>query len=222
VTFPTDAIAQTHRRVLEDGVILCVRFPTEDPVRSACRAAIRGGLRVLEITLTTPGAMGLIREFSADPDLVVGAGTVLTADEVSAVAEAGGRFTMSPVFDSDVVDRARDLGLLAIPGASTPTEIVAAHRHGAAAVKVFPSGALGGPAYLHAIRGPLGGIPLIPTSGPTTVTMSEYVAAGAVAVGVGGEVFGDPSEDAIETAARRVRSAMDEARGQNSGSESVD
>jgi len=213
VTSPADAVEQTRRRLLEDGIILCVRFLTEAPIRPACRAAIRGGLRVLEITLTTPGAIDLIREFADEPDLLVGAGTVLTPDDVSTVARAGGRFVMSPVFDPDVVDTARGQGLLAIPGASTPGEILAAHRHGVAAVKVFPAGALGGPAYLRAVRGPLGDIPLIPTSGPDTDTIPDYVAAGAVAVGVGGEVFRNPgSEDEVVEAARRIRRVMDAAR----------
>jgi 2-dehydro-3-deoxyphosphogluconate aldolase/(4S)-4-hydroxy-2-oxoglutarate aldolase len=138
---------------------------------------------------------------------------VLTPDEVRAVAEAGGRFVLSPVFDRAVVDEAHRLGLLAVPGASTPTEILAAHRHGARMVKVFPAAALGGAAYLRAIRGPLPDIPLVPTNGITAATIADYVAAGAVVVGVGGEVFPPNfTLDHVEAASRRVRHAMDAAR----------
>ena len=120
---------------------------------------------------------------------LVGAGTVLTIDDVAAADAAGARFVLSPVHDPDVMQEARRRGLLAIPGAATPSEIQAAHRQGAELVKVFPSGALGGPTYLRAIRGPLGHVPMIPTSGPTIESMEEWFAAGASVVGVGPEVL---------------------------------
>lgn len=201
-------------RIVLDGVILCVRFGSDRGVADACRAAVRGGVRILEITLTTPGWAGLIEEFSRDEDLLVGGGTVLSAEEVRAVAGAGGRFALSPVFDPAVTDEALRLGLLPMPGAATPGEILAAHRHGAPLVKVFPAGALGGPEYLRAVRGPLPGISLVPTSGPSSETIADYVTAGAVAVGVGREIF-PPGFDlgGVERAAHRVRAAMDVAKG---------
>lgn len=203
----------TLARLLADGVILCVRLASREGVIDACRAAAEGGLKTLEITLTTPGALEIIEALAADGELLVGAGTVLTPDDVVAVAEAGGRFALSPVFDPEVCDEARRRGLLAIPGASTPTEILAAHDYGAPAVKVFPSGALGGPAYLRAIRGPLGHVPMIPTSGPLSGDMQEWIDAGAVAVGVGPEVFTpDFTAESVGAAARRVRDAVDRAR----------
>jgi len=206
-------IRSTLDRVLSDGVFLCVRLGPDDDVVTACRAAAAGGLAVLEITLTTPGAIDAIETLSTDPDLIVGAGTVLSPEDVRRVHAAGARFVMSPVFDPGVVDEAHLLEMLAIPGASTPAEILAAHRQGAALVKVFPSGALGGPNYLRSLRGPLPDIPLVPTSGPTAETIGAYVAAGAVAVGVGREVFPPAyTRQSVEMAARRVRSAMDVAR----------
>jgi 2-dehydro-3-deoxyphosphogluconate aldolase/(4S)-4-hydroxy-2-oxoglutarate aldolase len=209
-----DGVETTRHEVLEDGVIVCIRFRDGDGVADACRAVLRGGLRVLEVTLTTPGALDAIATLARADDAVVGAGTVLAPDDVRAVADAGGRFALSPVFDPDVVDEAHRLGLLAIPGAATPAEILAAHRHGATAVKVFPSGALGGPAYLRAVKGPLPGVPMIPTSGPTSENLAEYFAAGAAAIGVGAELFPDGfTVDTLEAAARRVRAAMDRARG---------
>ncbi len=209
-------IAKTRERLLEDGVILCVRLRSADQVLEACQAAVRGGLGTLEVTLTTPGALEIIREMGTQDGVLAGAGTVLNRKAVREVAAAGGRFVMSPVCDPEVLDEAMRLGILAIPGTATPTEMRAAHLAGASLVKVFPAGALGGPAYLKAVRGPLGDIPLIPTSGPTSDTIAEYLAAGAVAVGVGGEVFppgGGFTLESVEAASRRIRWAMDRARG---------
>jgi 2-dehydro-3-deoxyphosphogluconate aldolase/(4S)-4-hydroxy-2-oxoglutarate aldolase len=211
-----DAIERTVRDVLADGVFLCVRLDPGTPIIEACSAAVRGGLKVLEITLTTPGAIDAIAHFAQAGEAIPGAGTALTVDDVRAVANAGGRFVMSPVFDPEVVDEAHRLGLLAVPGTSTATEILAAHRHGARLVKVFPAAALGGAAYIRAVRGPLPGIPLVPTNGITADTIVEYVEAGAVAVGVGGDVFSKDFRIAhVEEAARRIRHAMDTARAHN-------
>ena len=211
----TPSIDSKLKAVLADGVFLCVRFGPGVPVIDACRAAARGGLRLLEITLTTPGALEVIGELSREEGLLVGGGTVLSRADARAVAAAGGRFALSPVFDTGVVDEAHALGLLAVPGAATPREILAAHRHGARLVKVFPAGALGGPGFLRAVRGPLPDVKLVPTSGPTAQTIGEYVAAGAAAVGVGGEVFPPGFTLAqAEAAARRVREAMNAARGE--------
>lgn len=211
-----DAIERTVRDVLADGVFLCVRLGADTPLVEACSAAVRGGLKLLEITLTTPGAMDAITHFAQSGEAIAGAGTVLTVQDVRAVAHAGGRFVLSPVFDPEVVDEAHRLGLLAVPGTSTPTEILTAHRHGARLVKVFPAASLGGAAYIRALRGPLPGIPLVPTNGITADTILDYVEAGAVAVGVGGDVFSkDFTFDHIEEAARRIRHAMDTARHQS-------
>ena len=209
-----DAVQKTLDRVLTEGIVLAVRLGPDAPVVDVCRAAAKGGVRVLELTLTTPGALEAISALSEDPTLTVGGGTVLTTDDVRRVHDAGGRFCFSPVFDADVVDAAHSLELLAVPGAGSPAEVLAAHRHGACLVKVFPSGALGGAAFLHAVKGPFPDIPIIPTSGPTADTIDEYLSAGAVAVGVGGAEFFPEgfSTEHIENAARRVREAFDARR----------
>jgi 2-dehydro-3-deoxyphosphogluconate aldolase/(4S)-4-hydroxy-2-oxoglutarate aldolase len=151
-----------------------------------------------------------MRILAEDPNLLVGAGTVLRREDVHQVAGAGGRFALSPVFDPDVVAEAHRSGLLAVPGAATPAEILAAHRSGARIVKVFPAAALGGPAYLRAIRGPLPHIPLLPTNGPTSMNLHDYFAAGASAVGVGGEVFHEGfTFEGITAAAARIRKVID-------------
>jgi 2-dehydro-3-deoxyphosphogluconate aldolase/(4S)-4-hydroxy-2-oxoglutarate aldolase len=213
-------IERTLAAVLEEGVILCVRFSDGSRVVEACRAAVSGGLRVLELTLTTPGVLEAMRTLARDETILAGGGTVLTPDDARHVAAAGGRFALSPVFDPEVVDEAHRLGLLAIPGTATPGEILAAHRHGARLVKIFPAGALGGPAFLRAVRGPLPDVPLVPTNGPTAETLGEYLAAGAVAVGVGGEVFPEGyTLDGVRRAAGRVRAAVQAYRsGRGAGS----
>jgi len=202
--------SRTLTEILSDGVVLCLRFGPGQSAVEAGRAAVRGGLKVLEITLTTPGALEIISTLARDPGVIAGAGTVLTAEAARDVARAGGRFALSPVFDPAMLDEAARRDLLAIPGAATPTELLAAHRHGAQVVKVFPSGSLGGPPYLRFVRGPLPQIRLLPTSGPTSENLAEYMDAGAVAVGIGGEVFPPGfTPESVEAAARRVRRAMD-------------
>jgi 2-dehydro-3-deoxyphosphogluconate aldolase / (4S)-4-hydroxy-2-oxoglutarate aldolase len=209
----TDPVERTLREVLEDGVFLAVRLGEGAPLLDACRAAVRGGLRVIEMTLTTPGALGAIEALAEEGACVVGAGTVLTVEDARRVADAGGRFAMSPVLDAGVVAEAHRRGMLAVPGAGTATEILQAHRTGARLVKVFPAGPLGGPEFLRTVRGPLPEIPLVPTSGPSAATAADYVAAGAVAIGVGREVFAPGfTLDSVEAAARRLRRAMDAAR----------
>lgn len=207
------AIAQTHAEVVADGVFVAVRLGEGAPLVDLVEAVIAGGLRLIEMTLTTPGALDAIATFAGRSDCVVGAGTVLTASEARDVAAAGGRFAMSPVVDPDVITAAHDGGLLAVPGAGTATEILTAHRLQARMVKVFPSGPLGGAEFLRKIRGPLPGIELVPTSGPTIETLGDYVAAGAAAVGVGSEVFARLDPEHVSTTARRIRAAMDAARG---------
>jgi 2-dehydro-3-deoxyphosphogluconate aldolase/(4S)-4-hydroxy-2-oxoglutarate aldolase len=202
--------AGTLEQIKAEGVILCLRFGPGSRIVEAARAGMRGGLKVLEITLTTPGAIEAIATLAREPGAIAGGGTVLTADDVRAVAKAGGRFALSPVFDAGALSEARNAGILYIPGAATPTEILAAHRAGAPVVKVFPSGPLGGPAFLRFVRGPLGHIPLLPTSGPTSENLADYFDAGAVAIGVGPEVYPPGfTLDGVEKAARRLRQAVD-------------
>ena len=206
-------IDATRSALLADGVIVAIRCDDAATAERAARAALAGGLRVLEITPTTPGALELIARLAGEGVALVGAGTVLGPADVTAVAAAGARYALSPVFGADVADAARAAGLLYVPGAATPLEMLTAHRAGCALVKFFPSGALGGPAFLRAVRGPLPEIGLIPTSGPDSTNIGDFVAAGARAVGVGPELFGPGwTPESVTAAARRTREAMDAAR----------
>jgi len=206
--------SETLTSLLDEGAVLAVRLGPGEDLPAACLSAVRGGIGALEITLTTPGALGAIEALAKESGVLAGGGTVLTAEDVRKVARAGGRFALSPIFDREAADEARAADILYIPGASTPTEILAAHRDGAPVVKFFPSGALGGPAFMRAFRGPFPGIPLLPTSGPTAENLAAYFEAGAAAVGVGGAEFFPPgwTPSSIEAAARKVRQALSRAR----------
>ncbi len=180
--------------------------------RPAMEAAVRGGFRIIEFTLTTPGAFELIAEFAAKPDLVVGAGTVLTEADAGRAVEAGARFLVSPVVDPAVIGAARRLGVTAIPGTYTPTEMLHAHRSGAPLVKLFPAPA-NGPAYVKACLGPLPFLRIVPTSGVDASNVSAFLDAGAWAVGFVAPLF-DPQDlaagrfDRIEERARGLRAAV--------------
>ncbi len=158
--------------------------------------AAAAGITVLEVTLDSPGYEASIAQLASVADVVVGAGTVRSAEDVAAAARAGAGFLVSPMLSPDVMAAAEAHGLACVPGAASPTEIWAAMEAGAIAVKVFPARQLGGPDYLRAVRGPLGDPPLVPTGGIGADDAAAYLAAGAMAVGVGGSVF---TRAALET-----------------------
>lgn len=145
---------------------------------AAARAIVAGGVRAIEITMTVPDAYDVMRQLAGDGSLILGAGTVLTAEEVNACVEAGARFIVSPTCCPEVIARAKDHDVVAIPGAMTPTEVLAAWNHGADMVKIFPAARLG-PEYLSDLRGPLPDIPLVPTGGITDENALAYLDAGA-------------------------------------------
>jgi len=164
-----------------------------DPA-TAVRAALvlfESGIRFVEISLVTTDALRVIAELARQaPDgCVLGAGTVLTREDVARAQEAGAQFMVTPAV-SDSVAESVSRGIPVLAGAFTPTEVVAAMSLGATAVKLFPS-SIGGPAYLRAIRDPLPGVPLVPVGGVSAALAAEYLAAGAVAVGVGSPLVGD-------------------------------
>lgn len=176
-------------RVLSGRVIAIVRLSAADYLIEAAEALVRGGIRSLEFTLTTPGALPAIERCRQvfGESVVVGAGTVLTVEDVDRCGDAGAQFIVSPGYDAAVIERTHESGMISLPGAMTPTEILEAWRCGADAVKVFPARSLG-PRYIADIRAPLPHIPLIPTGGVDAHNAAEYLRAGAVAVAVGGNL----------------------------------
>jgi len=159
-----------------------LRTPLADAVVPAMEAAVAGGFRIVEFTLTTPGALAAIQRFAASDDLTVGAGTVLTLHDARAARDAGAQFLVSPVMDPEILAFCRTEGLVSIPGAATPTEALAAHRAGADLVKVFPGPAQGAD-WVRVVRGPLPFLRLFPTSGVTLENCADYLAAGSFGVG---------------------------------------
>lgn len=201
------AIDRTLEAIGASPVVVCIRQGDAESALWAARAALEGGLRVIEVTLTTPGALEVIAALAADERAVPGAGTVLEPADAERVARAGGRFVLSPVADPAVVEAAHRGGLLAVPGASTPGEIVTAWRTGARLVKVFPVGSLGGPDFIRAVRGPLPDIPLLPTNGVGLDRVDDYFEAGVFAIGVGREIFAAGTVEGRQTEAVRERAA---------------
>ena len=158
--------------------------------RRAVAAILKGGIAVLEITMTVPGAVGVIKELTAeiDPEVIIGAGTVMDARTAQACIEAGAQFIVSPALSLETIAFCKQQGVLVMPGALTPTEVVTAWSAGADFVKVFPAGAVGGASYLKALKAPLPHIKLVPTGGVSLQTAAAFIKAGAAALGVGGDL----------------------------------
>jgi len=172
---------------IEDvGVVAIIRMTDADRVRAVFDAIGEGGVRAIEVTMTVPGAVDVIRRLAAElpPGFLLGAGTVLDAETVSRVVGAGAQFVVSPVFRREVVAACHASDVAAMPGCFSPTEILEAWDAGADVVKVFPSTSLG-PQYLKDVRGPLPQVKLMPTGGVTLDNAGDWIRAGAVAVGVG-------------------------------------
>ena len=151
---------------------------------------VAGGVTVMEVTMTVPGAIGVIESLRKKygDQLLLGAGTVLDPRQCSAAIDAGVEFVVSPSLHREVISRTKELGKISIPGALTPTEVVTAWNAGADYVKIFPCSAVGGPSYLKALKAPLPHICLIPTGGVTLDTAAQYLKAGAAALGVGSDL----------------------------------
>ncbi|HEY3547067.1 MAG TPA: bifunctional 4-hydroxy-2-oxoglutarate aldolase/2-dehydro-3-deoxy-phosphogluconate aldolase [Propionicimonas sp.] len=169
-------------------------------------ALVAGGVRAFEITMNSEGAVEVIAALAAryaEDDLLVGAGTVLELGEAEAAIRAGARFLVMPHFDPVIVGWARDRGIAAFPGCFGPTEILAAWRAGAAAVKLFPASAVG-PRFVRELQGPLPQIPLIPTGGVTIDNAAEFMAAGAAAIGMGSWLTGSGDPEVVQERALAI------------------
>ena len=172
---------------IEDaGIVAVIRMKDPERLRSVVDAIAAGGVRVLEVTMTVPGAVDLIAELAPSlPDgFLLGAGTVTDSATASRVIDAGARFVVGPVFRRDVIAVCHGRGVAVMPGCFTPTEILDAWESGADIVKVFPATALG-PGFFRDVRGPLPQVKMMPTGGVTIDNAGDWIRAGAVAVGVG-------------------------------------
>ena len=185
------------RRIGEIGIVPVVRAAGVEEARQAVDAILAGGIPVVEITMTVPGAVEVIRSVARQfaGKVLVGAGTVVTREQALACLDAGAQFLVSPGLSLAMITVARERNTLAIPGALTPTELMAASAEGAEVIKIFPCGSVGGPKYLKALRGPFPSVKVIPTGGVNAGNAAEYITAGAFAIGVG--------SDLVDTAALR-------------------
>lgn len=190
-TPPCDRPA-TVREILRHRVSAIIRAGDALIAEKAIGAAVEGGFRLVEFTLTTPAALRLITKFAAERELLVGAGTVLTPDDARRAVDAGARFLVSPVCDPPIIAEAARLGVVSIPGCFTPTEMLAAHRAGADLIKLFPA-----PPdvaeYITAIRGPLPFLKVFPTAGVSAENVVAVLKAGAAGAGFVRSLF-DPKD----------------------------
>jgi 2-dehydro-3-deoxyphosphogluconate aldolase/(4S)-4-hydroxy-2-oxoglutarate aldolase len=202
----------------EIGILPSVRVNSQELARFAAETVYSAGIPIVEITLTVPGALDVINDLANRyPDMAVGAGTVLDDDLARRSIEAGARFLTSPGFVPEVVAYARKMDVVVFPGALTPTEIIAAWKAGSDFVKIFPTGHVGAAQYVRALKVPLPQIPLIATGGVNQVTASDFILAGATAIGVGGELLPKEAlhfrqEDRIHELAGRFIAAVKDAR----------
>ncbi|MFC9837925.1 bifunctional 4-hydroxy-2-oxoglutarate aldolase/2-dehydro-3-deoxy-phosphogluconate aldolase [Rhodococcus sp. NPDC127530] len=204
--------------IRNSGNVLIVRLDTADEAFEVASAAVRGGIRALEITLSIPGALSVIERLTekfAHDDVIFGAGTVLDGHAAWASIAAGARFLVSPNLSPEMIRVANRYQIATISGAYTPTEILDSAEAGADMVKLFPTEA-GGVPYAKSVLAPLAHIPLVPAGGVTTVNVSDWFDAGVTAVGVGSAITkaGRPDGDMerVTAAAREFVDAIDRAR----------
>ncbi|MHA1958938.1 MAG: bifunctional 4-hydroxy-2-oxoglutarate aldolase/2-dehydro-3-deoxy-phosphogluconate aldolase [Candidatus Thorarchaeota archaeon] len=178
-------------KLIEDtGLIPIIRVDSAKTATNVADAFLRGGINIIEVTMSVPGAIDVVADLSErfGDEVLIGTGTVLDAYTVRTVIQAGSQFIVSPISSEDLIETSTMLGKPCFPGALTPTEIVHAYSLGADAVKVFPCGNLGGPDYIKAVRAPLPDIPLIPTGGVNLDTAGPLLDAGSFALGVGSAI----------------------------------
>ena len=207
------------KRVEEVGIVPVVRAPSPELAIRAAEAVLAGGISIFEITMTVPDAPAVIRSLVAKlrDRAVVGAGTVLDVQSAHRCIDAGAAFIVSPGLDVPTIAAAHGHAVPIMPGALTPTEVITAWKAGADMVKIFPASAVGGPKYIKALKGPLPDVKMLPTGGVNASTAGDFIAAGAAALGVGGELVDiaalERGEDAVITErARELVAAVAAAR----------
>jgi 2-dehydro-3-deoxyphosphogluconate aldolase/(4S)-4-hydroxy-2-oxoglutarate aldolase len=183
-------IDQVIRRIEEIGIVPVIRAASVEEASRAVEAICAGGIPVVEITMTVPNAVAVIREVAkqSSKEVLIGAGTVTNAKQAQECIDAGAQFLVSPGLSVPVLEVAKAHAMLAIPGALTPTELMAAQENGATLVKIFPCGNVGGPKYLKSLKAPFPGARLIPTGGVNAANAADFIAAGAFALGVGADL----------------------------------
>lgn len=212
--------SEVRARIEDVGIIPSLRLRDPDDARFAAEEVYRAGIPVAEITLTIPNALNVISCLAkAFPNMVVGAGTVLDARTAHRCIDAGAKFLTSPGLVAEVVEFAVKKEVVVFPGALTPTEVIAAWNAGADFVKIFPCAQVGGPLYLRALKAPLPQVPLIASGGVDQISASNFILAGAAALGIGSELIPYEAvkrrkEEQIHELARRFIHMVKDARAQ--------
>jgi len=192
-------MSETTQQIIERvGLIPVLRAKNSKQAHAVVQAMIAGGVTVVEVTMTVPGAIDLLKELKKEygSSLLLGSGTVTTASEAQSTINAGAEFVVSPSLHPEVITTTKTNGKLSIPGALTPTEILTAWRAGADYVKIFPCSAMGGASYIKSVLAPFPFLKVIPTGGVTLETAASFIQAGARALGVGSDLVNLAAIDA--------------------------
>ena len=212
---------QVLARIRKTGLLPVLRAHSEAQALALIDAIAEGGVDVLEITMTVPGAVHLLRRLTHDrPHLLLGAGTVLDPETARMCILEGAQFVVSPALNLATIEICHRYSIAVIPGALTPTEIVTAWQAGADVIKVFPANSMGGASYLRSLKGPLPHIDMIPTGGVSLTTAHDFLHAGAIALGVGADLVDTEAIAAgeahkITSKARQYLRIVKDARGQS-------
>jgi 2-dehydro-3-deoxyphosphogluconate aldolase / (4S)-4-hydroxy-2-oxoglutarate aldolase len=210
---------EVAKRIREIGIVPVVRGKSAKQAQLAAEAVCAGGIPIVEVTMTVPGAVELIAQLvkASGAEILIGAGTVLDAETANRCLDAGAQFIVSPGFDLETVRFVKQQGALMMAGALTPTEVISAWKAGSDFVKIFPCGSMGGAKYLKALKAPLPQVPMIPTGGVNLETAGDMIRAGAEALGIGGELvsasaLASGDTQPITDAARKYVAIVREAR----------
>jgi 2-dehydro-3-deoxyphosphogluconate aldolase/(4S)-4-hydroxy-2-oxoglutarate aldolase len=210
--------ADVRARIENIGIVPAIRVSSTEDAQFAAEAIAAAGIPIVELTMTVPGALGLIPHLARNnPGVIVGAGTVLDTETARHCLDAGANFLTSPGFDPSLVEFAIRNDIVVFPGAVTPTEVMMAFKAGADFIKVFPASQIGGPRYVKALRDPMPHVPLIASGGVNQDTATDFLLAGAVALGIGAALI--PQEaiklrqpHRIRELARRFMAIVDDTR----------
>lgn len=220
---------EARQMITTTGIVPVIRASSAPKALLAVDALRQGGICIVEVTLTVPGAEEVIETLRKDSanGLLVGAGTVTDVEGAKRCLDAGAQFIVSPGWDAGTVDFAKSRSVLMIAGALTPTEILSAWKSGADLIKIFPCSSVGGANYIKSLRGPFPDIPFIPTGGVNLQTAASFIQAGAEALGVGGELVPSSALDAnnpgiISSLAKQFLEIVREARGMNKAAAAVE
>jgi 2-dehydro-3-deoxyphosphogluconate aldolase/(4S)-4-hydroxy-2-oxoglutarate aldolase len=195
---------EVRARIEEIGIIPAVRTASAEEARFAAEAVSSGGIPIVEITMTIPGALDVIAHLAKNtPDVLIGAGTILDTETARRCLDAGAHFLTDPGLDLPTIELANKQNVLVLAGALTPTEVITAWKAGADFVKVFPCAPVGGELYIRALKGPFPKIPLIAAGGVNQQTATNFILAGAAALGIGGELI--PREAIKKRQAEQIR-----------------